>query len=122
MKAFNLQAALGAKIFTRDGRGARIICSDLNANVPLVVAVESRNGLLEEIFHYPESGRYLSDENDHGLDLMHETVERSGWITILPGVGSVYNDDIYPSREECLNAVDPSMLVSVQAIEIHWEV
>lgn len=67
---FDLEKAkLGAKIVTRDGNKARIICFDARDKYPIVALVESTNGQ-EYVHSYSLKGFYYPDESPYGTDLM----------------------------------------------------
>ena len=60
MKPFNLDLAkAGHPVCTVDGRKARIVCFDRKiADYPLVVLIETRNGVEETICTYTEEGKF----------------------------------------------------------------
>lgn len=77
-KHFDLEAAkAGAKVVTRDGRPARIICFDKkDPDYPIVALVSETKDIKspEVIYIYQEEGRYFStQENDRDLFLLDES-------------------------------------------------
>lgn len=70
MKTFDENAARrGARVCTRQGYPARILCYDMKVEWrPIVALVEGKLGR-EMIFDYNRSGRHMPDEN-LGIDLM----------------------------------------------------
>ena len=74
MKQFNLVECLknpSKKIITRDGRNARIICTDRDCACPIVALVKKYDptvDIVEEIYTYPKSGMFI-DGVPSGNDL-----------------------------------------------------
>lgn len=70
MKPFDKAAAMrGAKVCTRNGDPARILCFDFKGiDASIVVAIETYPGR-EEIYCYTENGRYIDGE-EFGPDIM----------------------------------------------------
>jgi hypothetical protein len=68
---------------TRDGRAARIVCTDAGGMQPLVALVSLAEREIIERYHknglYYENGRHES-----GLDLVNIPVKRGGWVNVLP--------------------------------------
>jgi len=76
MKAFDLEKAkAGAKVVTRDGRPARIVCFDLEGRQPIGAAIEREDfdGVVSEVLHsFGSDGRYYTgttQDKDSSLDL-----------------------------------------------------
>ena len=74
MKSFEVEEAKnGAKLITRNGRHARIICYDrLTAGRPghIIALVKGRGGIFENIVYYNNNGQQIDHIRD--LDLMIE--------------------------------------------------
>lgn len=72
MQPFDLQSAKnGAKLITRDGRSARIICYDrLTAGRPghIIGLVKGKRGTFETLVYYTNEGHQIDKVRD--LDLM----------------------------------------------------
>ena len=122
MKPFNLEEYLKnptKKVITRDGRNARIICTDAKGNFPIIALVETYNGN-ETVLRLKENGRFYND-TENSRDLFFYPVKKSGWInlykinsTISPGPRA------YDTKEEAESAaVDKSNYIST--IKIEWE-
>lgn len=64
MKPFDLQKAIdGAKLITRDGHSARLICYDRKADNfrgKLIALVLGKSGNYERIIQYDEMGRQVN--------------------------------------------------------------
>lgn len=102
MKPFNLEEYLknpSRKVVTRDGRPARIICTDRKGAKPIIALVNNR--LSEELCHaFYSNGKVFSDE-DNGLDLFFASEKYEGWINIFRGKDSPFTGNIiFASKEE----------------------
>ena len=122
MKQFNLEEYLKTptkKVITRDGRSARIICTDANGNFPVIALVKIHNGD-ETVIRLKENGRFYND-TEYSNDLFFVPEKKSGWInlykinsTISPGPRA------YNTKEEAESVVgDKSYYIST--IKIEWE-
>lgn len=69
MKPFNLEEAKAGKpVCTRDGRKARLICTDLkNIKYTVVAAVYEFNLRYEEVMTYTSEGKFYKEESGHDL-------------------------------------------------------
>lgn len=122
MKPFNLEEYLknpSRKIITKEGRNARIICTDrVDSIFPIVALIESKWG--ESIIANTKDGKYfLNDASD--CDLFFAPEKHEGWT-------NVYVDDyrlfertfIYKSEEEA-KAVGAGRKNYVATVKIEWE-
>ena len=122
MKPFNLEEYLknpSRKIITKEGRNARIICTDrVDSIFPIVALIESKWG--ESIIANTKDGKYfLNDASD--CDLFFAPEKHEGWV-------NVYVDDyrlfertfIYKSEEEA-KAVGVGRKNYVATVKIEWE-
>ena len=103
MKQFNLEEYLknpSRKIVTKEGRNARIICTDRADSIfPIVALIESKWG--ESIIANTKDGKYfLNDASD--CDLFFASEKHEGWVNIFKGEDYHHIGDafIYKSREE----------------------
>lgn len=129
MKPFSLEEYLAnpsRKLVTRDGRPARIICTDkLDKRGHPICALNNYDG--EEIFRsYTTGGKFLEEQNDES-DLFFAPEKKEGWINIYKtdpnnyelnnyGTGTI----IYNSKEEA-TAVIVCRKDYVATIKIEWE-
>ena len=87
LKEFDLEAAkTGKPVCTRDGRKARIICFDLQADKPIVALIT--NDDIEEVHFYYDDGR-SNQYQEYRYDLMMLPEKKEGWI-IKPKDYQVY--------------------------------
>ena len=119
MKAFNLEEYLKnqkRKVVTRNGRSARIICTDAKGNYPIVVLVDS--GCYDKALSYTKNGKlYVGETNDY--DLFFAPEKHEGWGVIC---GSFLAGEIFTSKEEAEEFVKRAQSKYFVAIaKIEWE-
>lgn len=71
---------------TRDGRPARIICTDRKDDGWPIVAIYADNsaGRTEGVGCYTREGRFGDYGSDNRLDLVNVPVEREGYVVLYP--------------------------------------
>ena len=124
MEQFSLEKYLenpNRKIVTRDGRSARIICTNrLDENYPVIALVNNENS--EICYSYTTSGKFDEHQNiDCKLDLLFAPVKKSGWINLYK-MNSIISPGprAYDTKEEAESAAgDKSYYIST--IKIEWE-
>jgi hypothetical protein len=105
---------------TRDGRPARILCTDRASPLyPIVALVRTEKG--GEVSHYvTETGQSWRDEQESGSDLVNIPEKREGWINVYPVPESPWRTPsacIYPTREEAIGA---SAKVCLATVKVEW--
>ena len=108
MKQFSLEEYLkdtSRKVVTRDGRPARIICTDRKGseNHPVVALYPNLQKLSNEIIaSFCPNGEFtMGEESDY--DLFCAPEKHEGWVSLYKNLrtGSIYCDEnIYGSKEE----------------------
>lgn len=85
IRPFDLEAAkAGAPVCTRDGRPARIICTDCrDKDFPIVALVTDDVGV-ENPCTYTAGGNIYADGHPADGDLRMQVRTRTGWINIYP--------------------------------------
>ena len=124
MEEFNLEKYLenpNRKVVTRDGRSARIICTNrLDENCPVVALVHG--GDCERSYNYTTFGKvYYHQNRDCELDLFFAPENKSGWINLYK-MNSIISPGprVYDTKEEAESAAgDKSYYIST--IKIEWE-
>ncbi len=105
MKPFNLEEYLAnpsRKVVTRDGRNARIICTDrrdLNFPIVALVAKEPREG--ETARYYTKDGKfYMTGSGD--LDLFFAPEKHEGWVNVFEDTigSSCVGSRVFKSKED----------------------
>ena len=122
MKPFNLEEYLknpSRKIITKEGRNARIICTDrVDSIFPIVALIESKWG--ESIIANTKDGKYfLNDASD--CDLFFASEKHEGWANVyVDDYGLFERTFIYKSEEEA-KAVGVRRKDYVATVKIEWE-
>ena len=122
MEQFSLEKYLenpNRKVVTRDGRSARIICTNrLDENYPVIALVNDEGS--EECHSYTEFGEVYKGLNI-GFDLFFAPEKKSGWINLYK-MNSIISPGLraYDTKEEAESAAgDKSYYIST--IKIEWE-
>ena len=124
MKQFNLEEYLKnptKKVITRDGKSARIICTNrLDENYPVLALVNNEGA--EECYSYTTFGKvYTNQKIDYGIDLFFAPEKKSAWINLYK-MNSIISPGprVYDTKEEAESAAgDKSYYIST--IKIKWE-
>lgn len=121
MKQFSLEEYLknpDRKVVTRNGNSVRIICTDRNANYPIVGLVKGYNGL-ERIESFNIDGKYSSDSSLKEKDLFFVPEKHEGWVNVCRYNNGITSDGkIYNSIKDAMeNAND----YFVSTCKIKWE-
>ena len=124
MEQFSLEKYLtnpNRKVITREGRNARIICTDKKGtDFPIVVLVDF--GDKEETCYYTAKGYWNSCGIESKIDLFFAPEKHEGWINIFNGVlyGTHASCGIYESKEAA-EKVGNSLSGYITTIKIEWE-
>lgn len=124
MEEFNLEKYLenpSRKVITRDGRSARIICTNrLDENYPVIALV--RNEDYEMCYSYTTFGKlYTNQSINRELDLFFAPEKKSAWINLYK-MNSIISPGprVYDTKEEAESAAgDKSYYIATTKIE--WE-
>ena len=107
MDKFNLEKYLAnpsRKVVTRNGRNARIVCTDRNINnFPIVALIQLYNDSDEEVLTYTKDGEYEVDKSTRH-DLFFAPEKHEGWINIYRNDDEDYYKGkiIYSSKEDAI--------------------
>ena len=104
MEQFSLEKYLAnpsRKVVTRDGRNARIICTDRrDLNFPIIALIENISGGGEKACSYTKDGRHYTDCSDI-FDLFFAPETHEGWINVYRNNDShTYAGAVYDSKED----------------------
>ena len=124
MKQFDLQEYLknpDRKIITRDGRSARIICTDAKRDFPLIALIEKDDSELP-VSYTPRGTVYEWRESD--CDLFFAPEKKTGWINVSRiaqgNAGEItYTGAVYPTKKEAIAGYSGVGLLAT--IQIEWE-
>ena len=122
MEQFSLEKYLenpSRKVITRDGRKARIICTDAKNNYPIVALIEAPNGRERQPCGYNEDGTYVAGE-ELSCDLFFASEKHEGWVNVYKEDKSYNVGNLFSSKEDAL-AVTKGYNVYVATIKIEWE-
>lgn len=120
MKQFNLEEYLenpSRKIVTRDGRNARIICTDKKGVCPIVALIERSDGVIEETIIYKENGEVFGTTITK-YDLFFAPEKHEGWINVYKAGNTSHSDAcIWPTEEEAKKWANDNYIATVK---IEW--
>ena len=121
VKQFNLDEYLenpSKKVVTRDGKNARIICTDAKNNYPIVALIETSNGKERQPCGYKKDGTYVAGE-ELSCDLFFAPEKHEGWINLYKDDGIVYTSmDTFKTKKEAESA---SCSTRIATVKIEWE-
>lgn len=124
MKQFSLEEYLAdpsKEIITRDGRKARIVCTNAKSGYPVVALIAEKGSGREDIQTYTEGGAsYIGDQSSY--DLFFSAPEKhEGWINIYKFSregGAYHASTIWSTEEEAERAANSNLVATVK---IEWE-
>ena len=120
MEQFSLEKYLtnpSRKVVTRDGRNARIICTDRkDLDFPIIALIENISGKGEKAYSYTKEGwnyDYCSDNLELFFAPKHE-----GWINIFD---NTYPGNMIFDTKEVAEEQGMSFAGYITTIKIEWE-
>ena len=121
MKQFSLEEYIAnpnRKVITRDGRNARIICTNAKGNFPIIALVETHNDI-EVALRLKEDGHFYNFAED-SRDLFFAMEKHEGWVNIYEyGRGKyITSEVVYTKKEDAIMGKNKSYLTT---IKIEWE-
>lgn len=122
MKQFNLEEYLknpSKKVITRDGRNARIICTNAKNDYPIIALIEMPNGRERQPCGYKKDGTLIGEKLS--CDLFFAPEKHEGWINLYK-MNSIISPGprAYDTKEEAESfAGNRSDYIST--IKIKWE-
>ena len=125
MEQFSLEKYLAnpsRKLVTRDGRRARIICTDRrDLNYPIIALIETNSRGEEVAYSHTKDGRHCTACSDI-FDLFFAPETHEGWINVYrySDGGHAYAGAVYDSKEDAekRKIIDENY---VTTIKIEWE-
>ena len=123
MEQFSLEKYLAnpsRKVVTRDGRIARIICTDKRElNYPIIALIETRPGGGEVTYSYTKGGRHCTACADY--DLFFAPEKHTGWVNIYKSKYDGYElSQVYQRKEDAIKRGEktPDYITTTK---IEWE-
>ena len=117
MKAFSLEEYLKnqkRKVVTRNGRSARIICTDAKGNYPIVVLIEE--GGYDNALSYTKDGKlYVGETNDY--DLFFAPEKHEGWVNVYRDFDDVMCGSVFATEEDAKCKAK----TAIATVRIEWE-
>ena len=125
MEQFSLEKYLAnpsRKVVTRDGRRARIICTDMKSTTyPVVALIENGSGY-EQLTTFSKNGEYAVNESSRS-DLFFAPEKHEGWVNIYKSKYDGYDlSQVYQRKEDAENKkyINDSDAY-ITTIKIEWE-
>ena len=122
MEQFSLEKYLAnpsRKVVARDGREARIICTDMKSTTyPVVALIENGSGY-EELITFSKNGEYAVNESSRS-DLFFAPEKHEGWVNVYKNLttsASFYCDYVFDSEEEAKMKSGGA----IATVKIEWE-
>ena len=120
MEQFSLEKYLAnpsRRVVTRDGRNARIICTDMKSTTyPVVALIEDGSGY-EQLYTFSKNGEYAVNESSRS-DLFFKTEKHEGWINIFD---NTYPGSMIFDSKEAAEKQGMQFAGYVTTIKIEWE-
>ena len=123
MEQFSLEKYLAnpsRKVVTRDGRNARIICTDRrDLNFPIIALIENISGGGEKACSYTKDGRHYTDCPDI-FDLFFAPEKHEGWVNVSREEYGYEGGLIYDSKEDAEKIAKVNKCC-IATVKIEWE-
>ena len=122
MEQFSLEKYLknpSRKIVTREGKPARIICTDAKFEKYPVLALITRKDGRESLATLDTSGKSCSGCNSH-LDLFFDTNKHEGWVNVYMNCNERSLGALYSSKKDALEIAKANDNY-VATVKIEWE-
>lgn len=120
IRPFDLEAAkAGAPVCTRDGRPARIICTDCRDIFRPIVALVTDDEGVENPCTYTAGGNIYADGHPADGDLRMQVGTRTGWINIYPHKEERWMMGLIFATEE--EAKADAGKTAAATVKIEWE-
>lgn len=123
MKEFSLEEYLknpDREVVTRDGRKARIICTDRKGDAPILALIHNENEGQEFGCAFYSDGKYFIDKDDE-VDLFFAPTKHEGWVNVYyRGSYQLGSNVIYRTEDEAI-AASEDVRNYIKTIKIEWE-
>ena len=122
MKPFNLEEYLtnpSKKVVTREGKPARIICTDARGEYPVIALIEHYQETLDVTFSFTKDGKWCTDGTNSNKDLFFAPEKHEGWTNVYEKGTNRYLDGCICSTEEEAKRIRGYGYITT--IKIEWE-
>ena len=122
MKPFNLEEYLtnpSKKVVTREGKPARIICTDARGEYPVIALIEHYQETLDVTFSFTKDGKWCTDGTNSNKDLFFALEKHEGWTNVYEEGTNRYLDGCICSTEEEAKRIRGCGYITT--IKIEWE-
>ena len=122
MKPFNLEEYLtnpSKKVVTREGKPARIICTDARGEYPVIALIEHYQETLDITFSFTKDGKWCTDGTNSNKDLFFAPEKHEGWTNVYEEGTNRYLDGCICSTEEEAKRIRGYGYITT--IKIEWE-
>ena len=117
MKPFSLEEYLknpNRKVVTRNGRSARIICTDAKGNYPIVALIEE--GGYDNALSYTKDGKLYAGESNV-YDLFFAPEKHEGWVNVYRDFDDMMCGSVFATEEDAkCNAK-----TAIATVKIEWD-
>ena len=121
MKPFSLDEYIknpNRKVVTRNGRSARIICTDAKCNYPIVALIEEDG--YDNALSYTKDGKlYVGETKDY--DLFFAPEKHEGWLNIYRSDECDFYMRAYKSKEKADKVAKANPKTFFTTVKIEWE-
>ena len=117
MKAFSLEEHIknpNRKVVTRNGRSARIICTDAKGNYPIVALIEE--GGYDTALSYTKDGKLYAGESNV-YDLFFAPEKHEGWVNVYRDFDDVMCGSVFATEEDAKCKAK----IAIATVKIEWE-
>lgn len=125
MKPFSLEEHLKnpkRKIVTRDGRSARIVCTDRKSNVDFpIIALVMNNSGEEYTESYRKNGSWNWSGVQNNSDLVFAPEKKVGWMNLYKRDFGLVQGDLVCDSEEAAKKIAAGDEDYISTIKIEWE-
>ena len=123
MKQFSVKDYIkdpSRNVVTRDGKPARVICTDLKHKYPVIAALDY--GYDEErIFFYDEHGR-LGGVTDSACDLFFTPEKKMTWANLYcTELGIMFTGEFFKTEEDALKEKVKDLGKYITTFKVQWE-
>ena len=117
MKPFNLEEYLknpNRKVVTRDGRSARIICTDAKGNYPIIALVDK--GSYDGAISYTKDGKLYAGETNN-YDIFFAPGKHEGWVNVYRCLDDMMCGSVFATEEDAKCKAK----TAIATVRIEWE-